>query len=198
MSIKTHKNIAVFASGSGTNAAKIFQHFKSHPQIKVNLVLCNNPKAKVIERAQAFHIPSLVFSKQIFYETDRILQTLELYKIDFIALAGFLWLIPSTLIKTYPKKIVNIHPALLPKYGGKGMFGINVHKAVVANNESTSGLTIHFVNEMYDEGSIIFQCKCELQATDTPEMVAEKILNLEHQHYPLVIEQLVLKSYKNL
>lgn len=185
------KNIAIFASGSGSNAQKIMEHFEHHSQINVALVVCNNPRAKVMERAQAFNIPVLLVNKPEF-QSDGMRESLAEYHIDFIVLAGFLWLIPTNLVQAYPNQIINIHPALLPKYGGKGMYGMHVHQAVVAAKEPKSGITIHFVNEHYDEGQIIAQFSCVLSETDTPEDVAQKIHILEHQNFSNIIEKVML------
>jgi phosphoribosylglycinamide formyltransferase-1 len=186
------RRIAIFASGSGSNAQRIIEYFQYHPQIRVALVLSNNPKAGVLERAARFDIPVHVFNRTDFYQSDDVLGLLESSGISFLVLAGFLWLMPSNLVQAFPGRIVNIHPALLPKYGGKGMYGLNVHKAVVEAGEKESGITIHFVNEHYDEGQPIFQATCPLQATDTPEEVALKVLELEHRYFPRVIEQVIL------
>lgn len=188
------KNIAVFASGSGTNAEKIFEKFAQHPKARVQLLLTNNPKAGVIGRAARFNIPVQVFDKSILYGTDDVLKWLHKAEIDFIVLAGFLLKIPENIIKAYPNSIINIHPALLPAYGGKGMYGIHVHRAVLEAKEMATGITIHFVNENYDEGKIILQVTCPIEANDTPEDVAAKVQKLEHQHYPEVIEELLTKS----
>jgi phosphoribosylglycinamide formyltransferase-1 len=189
----TKKKIAVFASGSGTNAQRIFEHFKDHSEIEVSLLFSNKPNAKVLERGKNFNIPSIVFNRDEFYHSEKILNTLLENKIDFIVLAGFLWLIPKNLINAFPNKIVNIHPALLPKYGGKGMYGENVHKAVKLAGESESGITIHLVNNNYDEGDIVVQYHCKLQPNDDEQEIAAKVLKLEHKFYPEVIENLVLK-----
>lgn len=187
------KNIAVFASGSGTNAEKIFEKFHNHPQARVRLLLSNNPKAGVIARAANFNIRVCVFDKSILFHTDDIVTTLKEAEIDLIVLAGFLLKIPNNLLKAYPGRIVNIHPALLPKYGGKGMYGKYVHEAVVAAQEKQSGISIHLCNEHFDEGKMIFQASCELSSEDSPEDVAAKVQKLEHQFYPEVVEELVLQ-----
>lgn len=184
-------NIAIFASGSGTNAENIICTFKNDNSINISLICSNNDKAFVLERAKNHSIPSFVFSRTDFKNSTTILNKLKEYNIDFIVLAGFLWLIPEYLIQAFPNKIVNIHPALLPKYGGKGMYGMNVHKAVVENGETESGITIHFVNENYDEGKTIFQAKCALTKDDTPESVAKKIHELEYEHFPAVIKSVL-------
>lgn len=183
--------IAIFASGSGSNAEKIAAHFSESPDTRVDLILTNNPQAGVIKRAEALHIPVVVFDRTTFYKTDRIQALLLNQKIDLIVLAGFMMLVPESLVKAFPEKIVNIHPALLPKYGGKGMYGHFVHEAVVNARESESGITIHFVNERYDEGNIIFQSTCAVDPLDSPEDVARKVQELEHLHYPSVIERVL-------
>lgn len=187
------KSIAVFASGSGSNAENLINHFHNSQCARVSVVLTNNPNAFVIERANRLNVPSVTFSRTNFYQEEVVLDILNKYKVDFIVLAGFLWLIPKYLIDAYPNKIVNIHPALLPSYGGKGMFGENVHKAVVANGEKESGITIHYVNEHYDSGSIIFQAKCPLTLSETPESLAEKIHKLEYEHFPVIVESVIRK-----
>jgi len=181
------KRIALFASGSGSNAEKIAQYFADDADVEISLVLSNNPKAGVIERMRQLHIPVLLFDRQTFYETERITNILQKQSIDLIVLAGFMWLMPGGLVRAFPDKIINIHPALLPKFGGKGMYGHFVHEAVVANGETESGITIHYVNERYDEGAPIFQATCILSPTDTPDDVARKVQQLEHEHYPRVV-----------
>ncbi|MDF7816433.1 phosphoribosylglycinamide formyltransferase [Runella sp. MFBS21] len=185
----TKKRIAIFASGSGSNAEKIAEYFKNHPTIEVSLILSNNPQAGVIARARKFQIPVVLFDRKTFYETDKITELLQNQHIDVVVLAGFMMLIPDEMVKAFPQKMVNIHPALLPKYGGKGMYGHFVHEAVVAAKETESGITIHYVNERYDEGAIIFQTSCPVVSADTPEDVAQKVQVLEHKHYPEVIEK---------
>jgi phosphoribosylglycinamide formyltransferase-1 len=180
--------LALFASGSGTNAEAIMTHFSNHPEVKVKLLLSNNPDAYALERAKRFHVPTRVFSRQEF-QNGTVLQWLGEAGVTHIVLAGFLWLIPENLISTYRDRIVNIHPALLPKYGGKGMYGSKVHEAVKAAGDTQTGITIHLVNERYDEGRILFQASCPVAATDTPEFIAEKVHALEHRHFPVVIEQ---------
>ena len=186
------KKIAVFASGSGSNAENIFNYFKKNDNVTISLILTNNPNAGVIERANRLNIPFVVFDKNAFKNTNEIVKLLQENNIDLVVLAGFLWLIPENLIEAFPNKIVNIHPALLPKYGGKGMFGDNVHKAVVEHKETETGITIHFVNQHYDEGKVIFQAKCKVLPTDTFEEVASKIHALEYEHFPKVIADLLL------
>ena len=179
--------LAIFASGSGTNAERIMQHFQSHDAIRVALVLSNNSDAYVLQRAAKFNVPSVVFNRTALNHGD-VLQTLKEHKIDFLVLAGFMWLVPADLVRAYEGRIVNIHPALLPKYGGKGMYGKHVHEAVIAAGETESGITIHLVNDHYDEGAILFQARCPVHPDDTPEQLAERIHQLEHQHYPNIIE----------
>ena len=187
------KHIAIFATGGGSNAQRIIDHFENHDAVKVSLIISNKKAAGVLDRATAKNIPTLILNREEFYQTENILQKLHTFHIDFIVLAGFLWLMPTYLVKSYANKVVNIHPALLPKYGGKGMYGMNVHKAVHTAQEEESGMTIHYVNEHYDEGTIIFQAKCFLQPSDSPEDIAKKVLQLEHQHYPKVIEKVILE-----
>jgi phosphoribosylglycinamide formyltransferase-1 len=182
--------IAIFASGNGSNAAKIIEHFKLQKDVSF-VVLSNNANAFVIERAKRLGVEVAIFEKNELYKTESVLHFLKSKEIDLIVLAGFMWLIPSNLVADFPNKIINIHPALLPKYGGKGMYGDNVHKAVIKNKETESGITIHFVNEKYDEGQIIFQEKVQIEPQDTAEILAQKIHTLEHRCYPLSIEKLV-------
>lgn len=190
------KNLAVFASGSGSNAENIARYFSNHPEIKVSAIFTNNKNAYVIERAKSLGIPFYIFDRKTFYESDEILNNLKRHDIDLIVLAGFLWLVPSNLLQNYPGQIVNIHPALLPKYGGKGMYGSRVHQAVIDAGELQSGITIHYVNDRYDEGRVIFQTACDIVPGDTPESVAEKVHKLEYRHYPKVIEDLLMKDKK--
>ena len=185
------KRIALFASGSGSNAEKIADYFAGSADVSIDLILSNNPKAGVIERARRHHIPVLLFDRTTFYNTDRITQLLQQQSIDLIVLAGFMWLMPADLVRAFPDRIVNSHPALLPRFGGKGMYGHFVHEAVVAAGESESGITIHFVNEHYDEGAPIFQASCPVVATDTPDDVARKVQALEHMHYPRVVAEVL-------
>ncbi len=185
------KKIAIFASGGGSNAQAIINYFKNNPQVEVALIVSNNTNAGVIDRAQAEEIPFYILQKGELEELE-FSEVLIALEIDFIVLAGFLKKIPQDIIDAYPNKIVNIHPALLPKYGGKGMYGMNVHKAVVSHNEKESGMTIHYVNENYDEGNIIEQHKVELFPTDTAEDCAKKVLKLEHQYFAPCIEKLLL------
>jgi len=185
------KRIAIFASGSGSNAEAIAQHFSNRAEVQISLIMTNNPEAGVIQRARRLHIPVVVFDRKTFYESDRIVELLVNQKTDLVVLAGFMVLIPEKLVRAFPERMVNIHPALLPKYGGKGMYGHFVHEAVVAAGERQSGITIHFVNELYDEGRIIYQATCEIGTSDTPEDVARKVQALEHAHYPRVVDKLI-------
>ncbi len=189
--LPTH--IAIFASGAGSNAQKIIDHFRNHPSVKVSLIICNKPGAGVLSIAEREHIPSLLIDKEKFFRGDAYTSELKNRNIDFIVLAGFLWKIPSALIKSFPGKIINIHPALLPKYGGKGMYGNHVHEAIIENGEKESGITIHYVDEIYDHGQIIFQARCPVLPGDTAAALAQRIHSLEHQYYPGIIEELLTK-----
>ena len=186
------KRIAIFASGSGSNAENIINYFNETKPAKVTTVFCNNKNAKVFDRCKRLNIPSVLFNRDDFFKSETVLNQLK-EKADYIILAGFLWKIPSNLIETFPNQIINIHPALLPKYGGKGMYGMHVHNAVKENNESETGITIHYVNENYDEGAIIFQATTQLHPLDSPEDIAQKIHILEYKHFPKVIESVILK-----
>jgi len=183
--------LAIFASGEGTNAQRFIEYYKSRQDVNISLIVTGNPNAKVIKRAVDMGIPYLVIEKNAFYNTGDVVAILK-QKADFIVLAGFMWMVPVNLIKAFPNKMVNIHPALLPKYGGKGMYGLNVHRAVIANKEKRSGITIHFVNENYDEGKIIYQAECKVEEMDTPETLANRIHALEHEYYPVIVERLLL------
>ncbi|HMU45016.1 MAG TPA: phosphoribosylglycinamide formyltransferase [Chitinophagaceae bacterium] len=185
------KKVAIFASGTGSNAEKIIDHFRRHRQVSISLIVSNNPEAGVLKIARKENIPSLVIEKESFLKGDAYVDELKKHGIDFIVLAGFLWKIPLTLIKAYPGKIINIHPALLPKFGGKGMYGRHVHEAVMASGEQQSGITIHFVDEIYDHGKIIFQASCPVKKDDTAHSLSARVLQLEHEHYPLIIEELL-------
>ncbi|MBK9541658.1 MAG: phosphoribosylglycinamide formyltransferase [Bacteroidetes bacterium] len=185
------KHLAIFASGSGTNAEAIIRHFQNSKTHHVVRVYCNNPQAGVIQRASQLEIPCLVFDRTDFQDGKRILEQLKSDRTDAIVLAGFLWLVPDYLIKSFPSKIINIHPALLPKYGGKGFYGEKVHKAVLEAKDPMSGITIHEVNEKFDEGKIIFQAACYCSPEDTIETLAKKIHALEHKYFPVVIEKSV-------
>lgn len=185
------KKIAIFASGAGTNAAKIINHLKDHKKIAVSLIVSNKADAGVFTIAAENEIASILLEKEKFFRGNAFADELKDAGIDFIILAGFLWKIPSALIKEFPDRIINIHPALLPKYGGKGMYGQSVHQAVIDNKETETGITIHFVDEQYDNGDIIFQAKCSVQENDTALSLAAKVQQLEHEHYPKLIEQIV-------
>ncbi len=184
-------NIVLFASGSGSNVENIVNFFKNNSNISISYILSNNSDAFVIERAKKLGVPYRVFSRQEFSKDDTILELLKESSTDLIVLAGFLWLLPKKIVDSYPNKIINIHPALLPKYGGKGMYGSRVHEAVVEHGEVESGITIHYVNEKYDEGNIIFQAKCEVLPEDSAADVAAKIHELEQLHFPRVIKELL-------
>ncbi len=183
--------IAVFASGAGSNALQIIQHFKSHPEVSISLIVCNKPGAGVISIAEKENIPVLMLEKEKFLQGNAYADELKALGIDFIVLAGFLWKVPSNLIKAFTNKIINIHPALLPKFGGKGMYGKFVHEAVINAGEKESGITIHYVDEWYDHGNIIFQAVCSIDKEDTPLTLAGKVHALEHANYPAVIEKTV-------
>jgi phosphoribosylglycinamide formyltransferase-1 len=188
---KSVKNIAILASGAGSNAQKILEYFSDRMDIAVRLIISNKKEAGVLNIAKLSSIDTFVVTRDTFYSTTDLLIELDKRNIDFIVLAGFLWLIPPYLIQHYPDRIINIHPALLPKYGGKGMYGHFVHEAVHLAKDTHSGITIHFVNEKYDEGSIVFQERCEILPSDQPEDIAKKVQVLEHSYYPTVIDQLV-------
>ena len=188
------KKIAIFASGSGSNAENIIQYFAQKPQFCVKSVFCNVPDAYVLERAKKYRIPSFVFNREEFRNPDKVFRQLQEQEIDFIVLAGFLWLMPSFITAAWPNKIVNIHPALLPAYGGKGMYGHHVHEAVIAAGEKESGITIHYVNDHYDQGAIIFQAKCPVLPTDTPDDLAARVHELEYRYYPQIIAETILKQ----
>ncbi len=182
--------LAVFASGSGTNAQNLIEHFNKTFDKEVVLVLSNNSEAYVLERAARLGVPSRVFTREDL-KTGRVLRILQENAVDFVVLAGFLWLIPAEITAAYRNRIVNIHPALLPKYGGKGMYGLHVHAAVLENGEKESGITIHYVNEKYDSGDIIFQARCPVMPDDTPERLQERVHRLEYEHFPKVVEMLL-------
>lgn len=184
-------HLAIFASGSGTNAQKLMEFFETDPDIMVCAVFCNKEHAGVIARAKAFGVPVEVFSKGEL-ENPHFCKRLDFYKTDFIALAGFLLKIPDHIIKAFPDRIINIHPSLLPKYGGKGMYGQRVHEAVLADGETESGITIHLVNEQYDEGRVLMQKSCEVKPGDTPESLAERIHDLEHYYFPRIVNEYIL------
>lgn len=188
------KKIVVFASGSGTNAENIIKFFKKSPNASVVAVFSNKRSAKVLKRAHDLNVKALHFDRDALYNSYDVLHILEDINPDLIVLAGFMWIFPQDILKSFPGKIINIHPALLPKYGGKGMYGMNVHKAIIENKEKESGISIHFVNENYDEGEVIFQAKTNISEDDTPETLAEKIHELEYKHFPEIIQQLLQKK----
>ena len=188
------KNIAIFASGNGSNAENICRYFFKNKSANVKLILTNNPKAGVIERAENLGVVSVIFDRNTFYYSDEILDTLKENNIELIVLAGFLWLIPVNILEAYKNRIINIHPALLPKYGGKGMYGHFVHEAVIAASEKKSGISIHFVNAKYDEGQIIFQAEVNVAKDETPESLAKKIHELEYGYFPKIIEKILLEQ----
>jgi phosphoribosylglycinamide formyltransferase-1 len=186
-------NIAIFASGSGTNAEEIIRYFSTKNNTKVTLILTNKREAYVLKRAANHNIPSVFFDHKDFYQNTTVLDILSEHKIDLVVLAGFLWLVPENILNSYYKRIINIHPALLPSYGGKGMYGEKVHKSVIENGEKESGITIHYVNRDYDSGDIIFQARCKVEKDDTAETLASKIHALEYEYYPKVIEEVIGK-----
>ncbi|MES2829629.1 MAG: phosphoribosylglycinamide formyltransferase [Bacteroidota bacterium] len=190
------KRIAIFASGSGSNAQKLMEYFKRSNEVEIALVLTNNPDAYVLQRADNFEIPSHIFDKHEFYNTENTIDLLKNLEIDLIVLAGFLWLIPVSLINEYPGRIINIHPAILPKFGGKGMYGDYVHKAVMAAKEPEGGITIHYVDANYDEGEFIYQAKYKIEKSDNLEMIKFKGQQLEHLHYPRIVESIIKKIKK--
>ncbi|MBT8252897.1 MAG: phosphoribosylglycinamide formyltransferase [Flavobacteriaceae bacterium] len=185
------KRIVIFASGSGSNAENLIRFFQNSSNAEVVQVLTNNPRAKVIDRCNRLNVSCLVFNRAAFYQSNDVLDFLSLKNPDLIVLAGFLWKIPESFIKSFPNKIINIHPALLPKYGGKGMYGMHVHNAVIANKEAESGISIHWVNEHYDEGAIIFQARCRISPEDSADDLVAKIHELEMTHFPKVVESLL-------
>ena len=190
--------IAIFASGSGTNAERIIRYFQNHKTIRVALVLCNNETAYVLDRAKQLNVPLRTFNRKQFREKDEVLNWLVQNKITHIVLAGFMWLMPESIINHFPERIINIHPALLPKFGGRGMYGHHVHKAVKEANEIETGITIHQVNEKYDDGKILFQASCSISPGDSPEQIAEKVHALEYSHYPTQIEKWILNNNQQL
>ncbi len=187
-------NIAIFASGSGTNAEEIIKYFQHHDSIEVTLLVSNNAEAYALERAKKFHVPSRAFTRQEFRDTTVLLEWLRDKSVTHIVLAGFLWLIPDYLLKAFPNRIINIHPALLPRHGGKGMYGMKVHERVRELNELETGITIHEVNENYDDGKILFQATCPVNPGDSPDQIARNVHQLEYKHYPEVIENWILQN----
>jgi phosphoribosylglycinamide formyltransferase-1 len=185
------KKIAILASGSGTNAERITRNFAGHPSIGVDMILSNRADAYVLKRAEALQIPTTVFTREQFADPDGIAALLQSREISLVVLAGFLWLVPPALLHAFPQNIINIHPALLPRYGGKNMYGSRVHQAVIDAGETESGITIHRVDEQYDKGEILFQARCPVLPDDTAETLALRIHEMEYQHFPQVIEQLL-------
>lgn len=183
--------IAIFASGEGTNARNFVEYFKHSKDIRIALIVSNKKDAGVVQMAHEAGIETLIVDRDAFYNSNRVVDELQ-QKADFIVLAGFLWMIPDNLCKAFAGKMVNIHPALLPNYGGKGMYGTKVHEAVIANKEKESGITIHYVNDKYDEGKIIFQAKCVVDAHETAKTLSQKVHELEYKYYPQVVEKLLL------
>src|SRR5579859_5575097 len=191
------KQIAIFASGAGSNAGRIIEHFRHHPQIRVSLIICNKPGAGVLSIAEREQIPALIIDKEQFFRGNAYVDELQAKGIDFLVLAGFLWKVPAALVSAYKGKIINIHPALLPKYGGKGMYGMHVHKAVIEAGEPESGITIHYVDELYDHGQAIFQATTPIAPGETPETLAQKIHLLEHEHFPRIIQKTIALDRQN-
>ncbi|MDB5202295.1 MAG: formyltetrahydrofolate-dependent phosphoribosylglycinamide formyltransferase [Ferruginibacter sp.] len=189
---KTH--LAIFASGAGSNARRLIEHFQSNPDVNINLIVCNKPDAGVIQIAKDHHIEVCMIERETFFSGTGYVDVFKKHHTDWIILAGFLWKIPPALIAAFPNRIVNIHPALLPKYGGKGMYGKRVHEAVIDHNETESGISIHFVDEFYDHGKLIFQARCPVTPEDTADTLAEKIHQLEHLHYPIELQKLLQKK----
>jgi len=188
--------LAIFASGKGSNAQRIIDHFRHHPTISIALVVCNKPGAGVLDIAAREGIPTLLIEKEKFFRGNGYVEELKDRSIDFIVLAGFLWKVPVSLIRAYPRRIINIHPALLPRFGGRGMYGSRVHEAVIAAGEKESGITVHYVDELYDHGDIIFQASCPISEQETPASLAEKVHALEHTHFPAVIESWIRMQKK--
>jgi phosphoribosylglycinamide formyltransferase-1 len=192
--MKKKIRLAIFASGTGTNAINIIEHFRNHEEIEVFCLLCNRPDALVLQSIAPYDIGTKIFNRDDFYESDEIKSYLNWFQIDYIILAGFLWLMPQNIIEEFPDKIINIHPALLPGYGGKGMYGMKVHEAVIANKDKETGISIHLVNDKYDEGKILFQAKIKIEENDTPSTIAAKIHQLEKEHFPRVIEEYIIRN----
>ncbi len=192
------KRIVIFASGSGSNAENLITFFHNRDDASVIQVLTNNPHAKVLERCKRLRISALSFNRIAFTETKDVLNILKIAQPDLIVLAGFLWKFPETILKEFPKKVINVHPALLPKFGGKGMYGMHVHEAVISHKETETGITIHYVNEHYDEGAIIFQVKCDVKMSDSAETIAAKIHELEMKYFPKVVEQLLNENLNEI
>jgi phosphoribosylglycinamide formyltransferase-1 len=194
--MKSNIHVAIFISGAGTNAINIIEYFKSNNKISISLIVSNNAQSGALEISKKSGIPFFIGSREDFYHSNKIVDVLQAYQVQGIVLAGFLWLIPENLLKLYPNRIMNIHPSLLPKYGGKGMYGTKVHQAVKNSNDLQSGITIHLVNEEYDKGEILLQEKINIDSDDTPEMIAEKVHELEYKFYPNIIEEYFEKHFK--
>ncbi|HEY1202853.1 MAG TPA: phosphoribosylglycinamide formyltransferase [Niastella sp.] len=188
--------VAICASGAGSNAQQIIDHFRQHTEIKIALIVCNKPGAGVLTIAQKENIPTLIIEKEPFFRGNAYVDELKQHNVDFIVLAGFLWKVPVALIQAFPLSIINIHPALLPNYGGKGMYGRFVHEAVITAKEKESGISIHYVDELYDHGKLIFQARCTIDETDTADSLAQKIHALEHEHYPVIVEKVARELQK--
>lgn len=186
--------LALFASGNGTNAEAIMKHFQHHDQVKVAIVVSSNPDAPVLQRAKKFQVPTRCFDRDQFRKGSELIPILKDHEVTHIILAGFLWLIPAYLIKAFPEKILNIHPSLLPRHGGKGMYGHHVHDAVKSSGDTKTGITIHLVNEEFDKGRIIFQASCDVATDDSSETIARKVHELEYRHFPTVIENWIMKG----
>ena len=192
--MKDKIRLAIFASGTGTNAINIIKYFRNHPEIEVFCLLSNKPDALVLQSIAPYDITTKIFNREDIYESDEIKSYLNWFQIDYIILAGFLWLMPQNIIEEFPGKIINIHPAILPGYGGKGMYGMKVHNAVIANKEKETGISIHLVNDKFDEGKILFQAKINIDVTDTASPIAAKISQLEQEHFPRLIEEYINRN----
>ncbi|MDB5263033.1 MAG: phosphoribosylglycinamide formyltransferase [Adhaeribacter sp.] len=190
MSDTLYKRVVIFASGSGSNAQRLMEYFQHHPQIRIVALFSNNPAAYALQRAENFNLPGHIFNREQFRD-GTVLAQVKAYQPDLVVLAGFLWLVPVSFIQAFPQQIINIHPGILPQYGGKGMHGLHVHQAVLDNQEKESGITIHYVNEFYDQGATIYQQLCPVQQNDTAEILSDRVLQLEHEHLPRVVEQLL-------
>ena len=188
------KKIILFASGSGSNFEEICKYFKDNKQISIDLLVCNCSKAKVLNKANSYGVKTLLINRESFYDTNAALNVILKRTPDLIVLAGFLWKVPTKIIERFPNKIINIHPALLPDYGGEGMYGKKVHRAVIENNETESGITIHYVNKNYDEGKILFQKSIEIDKKETSESLSRKVLKLEHRYFPELIEKILISE----
>ncbi len=192
--IMTNSNIAIFISGTGSNFRNLFSYFSTKQNINISLLISSNPNSPALSFADEHRIPTMIITKSDLCNPTQIINLLHDYDVDLIVLAGFLWLIPRSLIIQYPQRIINIHPALLPKYGGKGMYGEHVHQTVWLNKEAETGITIHYVNENYDEGNIIFQASCPISTNDTPDDIANKVHQLEYQYFPKIVEKIATQK----